>query len=30
MDDMFDVMKECDVVFTATGSEVPPRLRAKP
>lgn len=22
-DDMFDVMKECDVVFTATGSEVP-------
>ena len=21
MDDMFDVMKECDVVFTATGSE---------
>ncbi|CAK9097553.1 Glutamyl-tRNA reductase (GluTR) [Durusdinium trenchii] len=23
MDDMFDVMKQCDVVFTATGSEVP-------
>lgn len=22
MDDMFDVMKQCDVVFTATGSEV--------
>ena len=23
MDDMFDVMKQCDVVFTATGSEAP-------
>ena len=26
MDDMFEVMKESDVVFTATGSEVPALL----